>query len=1379
MNESPLFPPFISQWFQEKFSTPTEVQRLGWKAIAGGDDVLMTAPTGSGKTLAAFLWAIKEVLTGRWESGGIRILYISPLKALNKDLQVNLLSPLAELQQRGQREGIPLSPCRVSLRSGDTPPYQREKQLRKPSEIFITTPESLHLLLSSTRGRQMLQGIKTVILDEIHALCANKRGSLLSLNLERLARLNGQFQRIGLSATVNPLTEVGRFLTGNQGKAPLIIQPESHKEYSLQVKQPSGWQGLGDRLYDDILQNRSTLIFTTARRTAERVCRMINESAGNTIAYAHHGSLSRELRQELEENMKGGKLKAIVATNSLELGIDVGSIDMVILVGTPYSFSGALQKLGRAGHQVGAVSHGKIYPLHGFEYFSALVMARCLKNQDLEVLKIPRNPLDIIPQVIIGELCQGPSTGEEMFRLIQGAYPYKDLERKHLDLVLQMMAGEYKDSRIAQLKPKIDWNREEDTLTLRHGVITQLYLSGGTIPDRGYYKLRNQQNQVIGELDEEFVWERRQGDTFYFGNQNWKIEKIDHQSVFARSLKGRSSMTPFWRAEKPSWDPLYCQRLGEALEEAQNLLEDKNAFGQWCRSVIPQEEGQSQLFHWLRAQNRIAGLPGSHRILWEICPVPEHPGHHQAFLYNLWGNRVNEPLSMAIKEVLQRDYRYTGEVLFDNSGIFLPQVEPEWLTNLLYRIPPEQVLATIKAQGGISGLFGGIFRDAASRSLIIQKKGFNHRHPLWLARKKAKEILANLEGYEDFPLILETWREYLQDRLDLGLLKDKLEALQGGVIEQNIRTTGKPSPFSESINWQYVNQMIYAPDAPETPKGTALSEDLWTTLEESGNLPGFSQETLEEFAARFTHPGREDLLYFLKDRLVLPREEWESLTEGEEEPNSKDLFFFTRGKWDLVCHRDNKNLLDQWSREDRALFLLQRWFQFSGPILKTDAIRFPGGLFDKPEELLQILEDQEILRTLKDHQGASYIIHQDRLEHLLRFQRQARRVQQKGYPLSYLPEYIRQVQGIRQGDWPLEDHLDPLLGLPLPMSQWEEEVLPARRKEYQPFELEGLLGSSPLLWMGAGREKVLFTLETEESYFSRTGAPPFLPGEGSWDFWQLQNRSGLKTQDLTETLWDHLWKGQILLNSITPLRQKILMGKKSKETEPRRLNRRSWESSRPLEGYWRRSITLPGSPTETRERLRFLLTQAMNRFGILSPPLIDKTPLLPAKSQVFHELRMMEWSGQILQGEFFQGLPHPQYLPAERLSQWLRFTPEDHYFWLHAQDPASLCGLELSQLKEKLPPRRGNIYLFYRGCQFLGYCTKGGSKLWLYPEGEEALEGLPFILSFFQQKLTQPFRPWKKVKILEINGQPPRKTPFYEPLTALGMEGDYKYLYLH
>lgn len=669
------FHPVVRRWFEEAVGVPTEIQALAWPAIAAGEHVLISAPTGCGKTLAAFLWAIDRLATGAWTGGTTRVVYVSPLKALNADVERNLLGPLAEVERRFATAGVDSAPIRVATRSGDTPASERQKLLRRPPEILITTPESLNLLLLSKAARRIFAGVTCVLLDEIHAVAGSKRGTHLITAVDRLVRLAGEFQRVALSATVRPLDEVAAFVGGlrlerGEGGEPRhvpravrVLASHEAKRYDLTVRlapasddpdalDDAFWTRLAADIRPRLAAARSTLIFTNSRRMAERFTRELNAGEAREVAWSHHGSLAREIRQAVERRLKEGQLPALVATSSLELGIDVGALDQVLLVQTPRAVASAAQRIGRAGHRVGEVSRGVFFPTHPRDLLQAAVVARAVAEREIEPLRVVRNPLDVLAQVILGMLAAESWEVDGLFLAVRTSDPYRDLPRRQFDLVLEMLAGRYAESRIAELRPRIAIDRLTGRATARAGLVRELAERGGTIPDRGYFQLRLEDSRAkLGELDEEFVWERSLGDVFTLGAQSWRIRGITHNDVLVAPARGGPPLAPFWRADEQDRDFFLSEKIGQFLERADGRLDEARFASELESEHALEPPAAAELVRLLREQRIATGtsLPHRRHLLVELSEERVHDAsRRQIVLYTLWGGRVNRPLAHAL-----------------------------------------------------------------------------------------------------------------------------------------------------------------------------------------------------------------------------------------------------------------------------------------------------------------------------------------------------------------------------------------------------------------------------------------------------------------------------------------------------------------------------------------------------------------------------------------------------------------------------------------------------------------------------------------------------------------------------------------------------------
>ncbi len=933
---SPLhgFQPLVQQWFTREVGVPTDIQCQAWPKIQAGEHVALTAPTGSGKTLAAFLCAIDHLIANPELCGKTRILYISPLKALNHDIQRNLLTPLAQLRELYQTHDEPLPTIRVQTRSGDTDQSERRQMLRKPPEILITTPESLNLLLTSCNGRNLLQSITTVILDEVHAVLGSKRGAHLISAVERLPALCGEFQRIALSATVRPLSVVGQFVGGYQlrdkgsphdvqylPREVQLIRATNNKKYTVDVvsaldRQPEKsvqpddksspaekedfWHPLIERFGEIIANNRSTLLFTNSRRLCEKITFKINNAAGDRVAYSHHGSLSREIRREVEQKLKEGELKAIVATSSLELGIDIGALDEVVLIQSPPAISAAVQRVGRAGHGVGQTSYSQLFPTYPQDFLEAAALSRAVEAQNIEEITPVRCPLDVLAQVIISICADQIWELDQLYNELRCSYSFHELSRRHFDLVIDMLSGRYADSRIRELKPRLSRDGLDNTVTATKGAVMALYMSGGTIPNRGYYQLRDANSSaLIGELDEEFVWEAAVGQIFSLGTQHWKVERITHNDVFVTPGNPKNSAPPFWKAEHGNRDFHFSALIGDVLAQAETYLQsgssgqEQELMALWQQDNSLDPAAAREMLTYLKQQREHTGVALPHHRHLVIEHINSGPGGHtgyQLVLHTRWGGRVNRPLALALEQAWEQKVGAGARFYADNDCIVVQLPQEAKGASILALVTSANIDTLLKQKLEGSGFFAARFRECAGRALLLGKNKFNQRLPLWMSRLQSQKLHAAVNDFGDFPILLESWRSCLQDEFDLNSVHRCLAELAEGQINWSETFSSTPSPFARSVAWGQINQYMYMEDRTPADARSRLHGDLLGELIYSPHLrPTIGQEVLRSFLSKRQRlwPGyapatARELLDWVKERVILPLPEWQSLLQATE-----------------------------------------------------------------------------------------------------------------------------------------------------------------------------------------------------------------------------------------------------------------------------------------------------------------------------------------------------------------------------------------------------------------------------------------------------------------------------------------------------------------
>jgi ATP-dependent helicase Lhr and Lhr-like helicase len=865
------------EWFSSAFDAPTRPQALGWPAIAQGESTLILAPTGSGKTLTAFLWCLDRLMftPAPPREARCRVLYVSPLKALAVDVERNLRAPLAGIAQLAERRGASFVAPAISIRTGDTPQAERARFQREPADILITTPESLYLLLTSN-ARQALRSVDTIIIDEIHALVPTKRGAHLALSLERLEAFCHQPpQRIGLSATQRPLDEVARFLGGvtsstrnpksarrRGADAPdaeiahefsadrgvvtyrpvTIVDAGAKKSLKLSIEVPvedmarpgkpdnipdgpaaggdgrsSIWSAIHPRLLELIRAHRSTLIFVNSRRLAERLAGALNELAGETLVRSHHGSIARSQRVEVEDLLKAGALRALVATSSLELGIDMGAIDLVVQIEAPPSVASGLQRIGRGGHTANAISEGVIFPKFRGDLVASAAVARAMHDGAVEATRYPRNPLDIVAQQVVAMTSMDDWDVDELFTTIRRAAPFAELSRPVFDGVLDMLSGRYPSDEFAELRPRVTWDRVAGTITAREGAKRVAIANGGTIPDRGLYGVfllgAGKGAARVGELDEEMVFESRVGETFVLGASSWRIEEISHDRVLVTPAPGEPGKMPFWKGDRAGRPLELGLAIGRLMHDLLRLS-PAAAVDRLTREHDLEPRAAEHLLQYLRDQMSAAGaVPDASTIVVER--VRDELGDWRVCVLSPRGGRIHAPWAMAVAAGIREQTGVDVETLWGDDGLVVRFPDVDQPPDVRLLLPdPDQVQALVVRQLGSTALFAAKFRENAARSLLLPKRRPGMRAPLWQQRKRAADLLAVASRYGSFPVLLETYRECLRDFFDMPALISTLTDIRSRKLRIATVDSETPSPFAASLLFSYVASFIYDGDAP-------------------------------------------------------------------------------------------------------------------------------------------------------------------------------------------------------------------------------------------------------------------------------------------------------------------------------------------------------------------------------------------------------------------------------------------------------------------------------------------------------------------------------------------------------------------------------------
>ena len=1326
------FHPLIRTWFEDECGTPTDIQARSWPRIAAGEHLLATAPTGSGKTLAAFLWAINAFATGAWQPGATRVLYVSPLKALGTDIRANLLAPIAALSARFEAAGEAFPALRAQTRTGDTGASERQRLLRRPPELLITTPESLNLMLTSARGRHALASVETVVLDEIHALMENRRGVQLMVGVERLVELAGEVQRVALSATVRPLPAVAAYVggrdAGGRPRPVAIAASPGAKRIALEVRFPEAagaaaqngepiWTPLAAVFRERIAANAATLLFTNSRRLAEKIALNVNAGAPEPIAYAHHGSLGREVRTEVETRLKAGRLKAIVATASLEMGIDIGALEEVVLVQTPPSVASALQRIGRAGHRVGAVSRAILFPTFAQDFVEAAAIAAAVRERDIEPLRAPANPLDVLAQTLVS--CAGTAQWETdaLYRMIRRAQPYADLPREQFDLVVEMLAGRYAGTRLRELRPRLAFDRVRQTVKARQGALLALYAGGGTIVDRGHFALRHADTgALIGELDEEFVWEAAIGQTFSLGSQAWRVFRITANAVLVREAPPKAAAPPFWRAETRQRSSHFARRVGAFLELANDLLASGRA-DDLRRDLKARgfDSGATAALvdHLVRQRAATGRLPHANHLLVEH--VLSGPGGYEGpdnelVLHTLAGGQVNHPLALALRAAWRERFGTAADVHADNNAIAVRVRPPVDAAAVLGLVTPANLEGLLRRTLEDSSFFGARFRECAGRALLITKRRIGQRTPLWMTRLQAKKLLAATKPLPDFPILAETWRTCLRDEFDLPATLALLERLASGALPWSLAKTAVPSPFAADIAFNQIGGYMYADDAPgEHDRGpSALSDDLIAQVAFDASLrPAIRPEVIADLESKLqrTHPdyrpdGEEALAEWVKERVAVPAGEW---FDGVARPNAVRRLR-RRGRGYLVH--------DEIALGDDPLRQAAQMLQFYGP-RTAPALAELLPFADVEGVLAALLEEGALVAgPLVAGDAARHYCDAENLQTLIRFQRAASRPRLASRPVADLAPFLVRWHGFGSDQAPAAA-LDRLRGYVAGVDYWLDEALPPRSGA----PAQGLESAwdAGLAWRGAGKESATVGFAEDFDVL----APPrgdglpaalarlFVDPAARYTFAQLRDAWEGDADDCNAAIWQAVWQGWVAADGFRALamgrdrRYRLHEGGASglgPTQRPSRIRARGVALGWP--GTW---YTVPPPQTVVdaverleagKERCRALL----DRYGVLCRELAGREGALYRWSALFPALRLMELAGEVVSGLFFDGLSGPQFAVPEAVRELQRFSRAGATFWVSALDPVAPCGLGLGEMSPRLPQRRlGNHLGWFEG----------------------------------------------------------------------------------
>ena len=1354
------------RWFADTFASPTDAQRKAWPSILAGQSTLLVAPTGSGKTLAAFLCAIDGLLfsPAPQKLARCRLVYVSPLKALAFDIEKNLRAPLAGIMRSADRLGVPYQPLEVSVRTGDTPAEERARFLRRPADILITTPESLYLMLTSN-ARETLRSVESLIVDEIHAIAATKRGTHLFLSLERLEALRERdqpVQRIGLSATQKPLDEVARLLGGLQRSGPgapatprpvAIADAHAERPIELTIEVPvddmselrasehalkprehedhapkSIWTSIYPRLVELVRQHRSTMVFVNNRRLAERLAAAINELAGEPLARAHHGSVAREERVVIEDALKGGQLPCIVATSSLELGLDIGAIELVIQIESPPSVASGIQRVGRANHHVGGNPRGMVFPKHRGDLLACTEAVRRMLAGEIETTRYPRNALDVLAQQIVAIVASQEAIGVgQLFDLVRGAAPYAELKREQLEAVLDMLSGRYPSDEFAELRPRITWYRESDQLEARKGAKSIAIANAGVIPDRGLYGVflasrDDSRSRRVGELDEEMVFEAREGEVFILGASSWRIEEITQDRVLVSPAPGMPGKMPFWRGDGLGRSVELGRGIGALLRKVARAS-DESALGMLTGGGL-ELRAANNLVRYVRDQDEPPNqLPTDQRIV--IEHFLDEVGDYRVCLLSPHGARVHIPLALCMQEKCARELHTSLEAVWSDDGVVFRFPERDEPPELAQLFPgPEEIEDLLLHALRDTPLFAAHFRECAARALLLPRRTPQRRAPLWAQRKRSASLLAVVSKFPSFPIVLETYRECLQEVFDVPALTTLLSDVAQHKIKVVDSHTERPSPFAVSLLFNYVGNFMYDGDAPLAErKAAALSIDPTQLRELLGEAelkdllePDAIREAAEH-AARLPYPPRHpdelhDLLLLIgdlslselaarlgdaRDALLAPLLEKRRALQLRIAGEERVIAVEDAGRYrDAVGIMPPAGLPSAYlvKADDPLGDLVMRYARTHGPF----SVQELGERYALPDKVLCPVLDQAVVRgrllrgELHPEKAGVTYCDVDVMRAIKRRSLASLRKQMEAVDAGTYARFLLRLHGIgddARGLDALRNALARLEGAPVDLAVLEREVLPARVRGFARSDLDHLLASGELVWrgieasaQGAGRIALYFRDSFDALAPQPAPAQPdlvlaakireALAARGAVFFHELQRTVGGFPHDVLHALWELIWAGEVTNDTLHPLRSLARGG------EPDR--KRGVRVSRALPGSEGRFSLLRYEPTSEAERRLALVERLLLRHGVLVRDAIKAEGISGGFSSVYEVLKAMEDSGRVRRGYFVEGLGAAQFVHPgvdERLRGERELRGEPTAVLLAATDPASPFGTSL------------------------------------------------------------------------------------------------------
>ncbi len=1364
------FGPATRAWLDAQFEAPTPVQQRGWPLLAAGSNSLLVAPTGSGKTLAAFLASIDRL--GRLPENmqpGVRVLYISPLKALAYDIERNLRAPIAGIAAQAtnlaERAGVAADfrPPRVAIRTGDSTPRERRQQGRDPAEILVTTPESLYLILGS-RQRETLRSVETIIIDEIHALAPTKRGAHLMLSLERVARRceTGDPQRVGLSATARPTEAVARFLCGDRdvevvdtSRAPSIdlrvsvpvpdmTRPEvggrrdpEERDRPLRAvgegeSETSLWPAIYPELLELIRGHRSSILFVNSRALCERLAHRLNELAEEPLVRAHHGSLAHAKRKEIEEALAAGKLRAIVATSSLELGIDMSSVELVMLVESPGAVSRGLQRIGRAGHAVGEISRGVVFPKHRGDLLEAAVVAKGMRDGAVEAIEIPHNALDVLAQQIVAIVAEEAISIDEIEAVLARTESYSSLGRGLLESVLDMLAGRYPSTDFAELRPRLHWDRETDILEIREGAGRIALLSGGTIPDRGQYAVHlGSDGPRIGELDEEMVHETKPGDVVTLGASSWRVLEITRDRVIVAPAPGEVGRLPFWRGDGPGRPIELGRALGRFTREV--LAHDEPA--KWLRVEHDLDEYASKnLLDHLDTQLEWTGsCPTDRRIT--IERFRDELGDWRLCILTPFGSRIHAPWALAISARLAELGDFDAQPLWTDDGLMFRFADADRLPPTDLFLPgPDEIEELVTEQLAGSALFASQFRENAARALLLPRRRPGARTPLWAQRLRSQNLHAVARGFPDFPIMLETYRSCMQDVFDLPGLVELMTGIRSREITIDDVETPSASPFARSLVFSYTATYLYQLDMPAAERRTqALSLDrhmLRELLGAEALRELLDEEVIDRVEARRqgldpeTRARHVDGLHDTLRR-VGDLDDEELGARYEADPVSARSAIEELVAARRIVEIEVAGVRRRIASEEAGIYrdalgvslpaglpaaflgraeapleqLLMRYARTRGPFQTEQIAERFGLVAGQLEPVLMALATRgKLVSGEFDPRGRGREwVEPEILRRIKRGTLERLRNEISPVGADVLGRFLIDWHGIgsgRKGDSRLDEVIDLLEGLPLSFAELERSILPARLPGYESQMLDERGAQGGLVWVGCraiGERDGRVALYRREHIAALLDRPQIDPNEeslgpvhqtildrlearGASFFGDLAHGIEVEaSEEVFRALWELVWRGLVTNDTFGPLRA---LGRRPAA------GRRRGRRAPPLAtaGRWSLVAHLVAEPPSETERLHARTLLYLDRHGIVSRETMAVESQVGGFGAIYPVLREMEETGRIRRGHFVEGMTSAQLAvpgAVDRLRSLRERPPKPNAVLLSATDPAQPYGIQI------------------------------------------------------------------------------------------------------